>query len=92
MNTDRRIYFTTAIVALVVMLAISLLAQSDPLSGALRAPARADSPATMMQETQSKSPEAVQAIGVRAPSSSLDFAPAPSLPDAVRLARANPAL
>ena len=89
MNTDRRIYFTTAIIALVVIFAISFLAQSDPIV-ALRSPAPADGRGIVVREAQSTSTEAVEAIGVRAPSSRLDFEPVQT--DVVRLARANPAL
>jgi hypothetical protein len=91
MNTDRRIYFTTAIVALVIMLAISFLARSDPVA-TLGSTVNAGGQGIGVREARSTPAATVEAIGVRAPSSWPDFDRAPAPSDAMRLARANPAL
>jgi hypothetical protein len=71
MHTDRRVYWTTAIVALVVALAISFLARSDPLTAVTSAGAStsvftsAQGGGFVLHEVQPTS-STVQAVGVTA--------------------------
>lgn len=86
MHTDRRIYFTTAIVAVVVGLAISFMARSGPLTTALGAPPmESRTPAAnVLREAQTTESKAVQD---QPAANWLDFERTPLPPENVRVAR-----
>jgi hypothetical protein len=84
-TTDRRIYFTTAIVAVVVAAGISVLSHFDSLSASKSGGPIITPPVREAQATDQR----IESMRMRGPADWLDFERAPTPPDVVRLARAN---
>lgn len=89
MNTDRRIYLTTAVVAVAVAMAISVFARTASFAPAINVRIQQSGTANgiVVREAQSGGARD-EAIGVRAPITGLDFERRPTPPHVVLLASA----